>query len=115
MNSFQLELVTENQNKTEKAEKLGKQIAASLNLKCKEVKRYSKFNNSYRISLMGEFPHEENALEYSIKITSAIASPWSVYYDRHNNKLELIFNVSPRTKFEKEAYNVLIWGQFLIE
>ena len=115
MNSFRIELVTEHQNKPEKAEKLGKLIASNLNLDFISAKRYSKFNSSYRISLLGEFPEDENKYEHSIKLVSTIASDWTLKYNFDDGKLEMIFNKTPYSKFHQKEYNVIIWGQFEME
>lgn len=115
MNSFRLELVTEHQHKEEKAVKLGQQIASHLGINFISAKRYSKFDSSYRISLKGNVPEELNHIEFGIRITSSIVDGWITKYDFDSNKLELIFNKSPYSRFTKQIYNGIIWGQFVMD
>ncbi len=115
MKCFRIELVTEHQNKPEKAQKLGKILAKNLNLEFISAKRYSKFDSSYRISLKGVFPEDENPFHHSLKIVSNIVSDWTTHYHPDNEKLELIFNKNEHSRFQEQPYNVIIWGQFVME
>lgn len=115
MKKFSIHLVTEHQHKIEKAEKLGELISKSLNLELKAVRRYSKFDGAYRISLEGVIPDEENFFEYGIKITSAVVNGWTVNYTPENNSVEFIFNKTPYSRYAKVAYNVILWGQFTVK
>ena len=112
--SFDIILITKNQNKPEKAKKFGEKISSDLNLKYRGIERYHKFENSYRILLSGNFPQHENIYEYGLKITSLITSDWKVNYSLDSGEFELIFDKSDYSRFSKQEYNVIDWAQFII-
>ena len=51
----------------------------------------------------------------SIELTDRICSPWIVNFDRIENEVELIFNKSELTNYQKENFNTLNWANFGIE
>lgn len=112
MKSFEIQLVTEHQNKPEKANKLGELLAENLGMEFIVAKRYSKFDSSFRIHLQAEFPEDKNPFEYCLLVTGSIANDWQINYDAEFGRIEMILNKSPYTRFKEQAYNVIIWAQF---
>jgi hypothetical protein len=115
MKKFQLILITENQKTEAKANKLARLISETL--ACKnvvEVAAYDKLDNSYRIEIVGLIGSEENPFEAAVKLTDQICSPWAVTYRQTNNEMELFFNKTTHSKFRKDNFNVVLWGNFEI-
>jgi len=115
MTKFRLTLVTENQKSLEKAKKFAELICGTLN--CKngyEISKYEKFENSYRIEIIGQIT-DKNSVAESIELTDRICSPWLATYERPKNSVELIFNKSDLSNFRRTEFNVLNWANFGIE
>ena len=112
---FSLGIVTENQNRIQKAEKLAASLVDHLpNIHNFHLVKYHKFPNSYRIELEGSFSNTDDLIHESIKITDSICSDWLVMYDRDQKTVELIFNKGESSRFEMDAFNVIRWGHFQI-
>ncbi len=115
MTKFRLTLVTENQKSLEKGKKFAELICGTLNCKnAYKVSKYEKFENSYRIEIIGQITDKNSVVE-SIELTDRICSPWIVTYNRPKNNVELIFNKSDLSNFRSKEFNVLNWAQFKIE
>src|SRR5690606_9006765 len=115
MTKFRLTLVTENQKSLEKAKKFAELICGTPN--CKngyEISKYEKFENSYRIEIVGQIT-DKNSVAESIELTDRICSPWLMTYERPKNSVELIFNKSDLSNFRRAEFNVLNWANFGIE
>lgn len=115
MTKFGLTLVTENQKSLEKGKKFAELICETLKAKNGfEISKYMKFENSYRIEIMGQIM-DNNSIAESIELTDRICSPWTVKFNRIENNVELMFNKSDFSKFRKIEFNVLNWAVFGIE
>ncbi|MCC4213199.1 hypothetical protein [Leeuwenhoekiella parthenopeia] len=115
MTKFRLTLVTENQKSLEKGKKFAELICGTLNCKNRfEISKYEKFENSYRIEIIGQIT-DKNSVAESIELTDRICSPWIVTYDRPKNSVELIFNKSDFCNFRRAEFNVLNWANFKTE
>ncbi|WP_308993989.1 hypothetical protein QLS71_017580 [Mariniflexile litorale] len=115
MTKFRLTLVTKNQKSLEKGKKFAELICGTLNCKSGyEISKYEKFENSYRIEIIGQIT-DKNSVAESIELTDRICSPWIVTYERPKNSVELIFDKSDLSNFRSNEFNVLNWAQFEIE
>lgn len=116
MKNFRLTLITENQNSLEKGKKFAELISETLNCKNEyEISKYEKLENSYRIEFIGQITNGKNSISESIELTDRICSPWTVTYERAKNNVELMFNKSGFSNFQRNEFNVLNWAQFIIE
>jgi len=116
MTKFRLTLVTRNQKSLEKGRKFGESICERLNCNSGfEISKYGKFENSYRIEIVGQIADKKSLIAESIELTDRICSPWIVTYERAENSVELIFNESDLSIFRKVEFNVLNWANFAIE
>ena len=116
MKNFRLTLITENQNSFEKGKKLAELIYETLNCQSGfEISKYEKLKNSYRIEIIGKIADQNNSISESIELTDRICSPWTLNFDRIENEVELIFNKSELTNYQKENFNTLNWTNFGIE
>lgn len=111
-----LTIVTENQSLKVKAERLAQLLQVEFGEICslKKIEKYSKFDNSYKIELEFSFAANENLILSGISLTDKIASPWTIYFDRGENTVELIFNKNSHTQFRKIEFNVIIWGHYIL-
>jgi len=111
---FSLGIVTENQNRIQKAEKLASILVEHLPaVRNFDIQKYNKLPGSYRIELEGIF-QTQNHIKESIQITDSICSPWMVMYDRDSTNIELIFNTSESGQFEFKEFNVIRWAHFQV-
>lgn len=116
MRKFRLSVVTENQKNLDKGKKLALLLCETLN--CSdgyEISKYHKFENSFRIEIIGQIKNENDLISESIELTDRICSPWIVTYNRDNNDVELLFNKSDYSNFRRNDFNVLNWAQFELE
>ena len=112
---YSLGIVTENQNRIQKAERLAAVLVDYLpNIQNFHLEKYDKFPNSYRIELEGNFTNPDDHLHDSIRITDSVCSNWMLMYDRDQQTIELIFNKSDSSRFEKDEFNVIRWGHFQV-
>jgi hypothetical protein len=111
-----LTIITENQNKSEKADKIANLILKELNIDTVfQIDKYSKFENSYKIELEFQFDNNFDSIVESIEKTDRICTPWTIYFDRQKNEIELIFNKTDQSKYRKVDYNVIKWANWTIE
>lgn len=112
---FSLGIVTENQKRVQKAETLAALLVDYLpNIRNFHLEKYSKFPNSYRIELEGDFTDSTKLVSESIEITDSMASPWLVFYDRDSGNIELIFNKTESSRFEHNEFHVIRWAHFQV-
>lgn len=112
---YSLGIVTENQKRVQQAEKLAAIMVDHLpEIQNFHLERYDKFPNSYRIELEGSLSSTDNGIHESIQIADSICSNWTVMYDRDQQTIELIFNKSESSQFEKEEFNVIRWAHFQV-
>lgn len=111
MRTLHLSLITSNQKSKEKAFGVSKAVCELLpNVSDNSISKYVKFENSYKLTF--DFQLEEvNLTEEMIKLSDKICSPWTVYYDRSEKEVELLFNQSKNTTFRKVEFNTIRWGQ----
>ncbi len=113
--NYSIGIVTENQNRIQKAEKLAALLVDHLpNVHNFHLEKYDKFPNSYRIVLEGSFLDSENQIHESIQITDSICSNWLVMYERDQQTIELIFNKTDSSSFERDEFNVIRWAHFQV-
>ena len=113
--TFSIGIVTENQRRVQKAEELAALMVDHLpDIHNFHLERYDKFPNSYRIELEGSFSSTDNGIHILIQIADSICSNWTVMYDRDQQTIELIFNKSESSQFEKEEFNVIRWAHFQV-
>ncbi len=112
---FNLGIVTDNQNKVQKAEKLAALLVDHLpNIHNFHLEKYDKFPNSFRIVLEGSLSNPEERIHESIQIADSICSNWMIMYDRDLETIELIFNKSDACRYEREEFNVIRWAHFQV-
>tara|TARA_R110001606_G_scaffold146950_3_gene286897 strand:+ start:1879 stop:2229 length:351 start_codon:yes stop_codon:yes gene_type:complete len=116
MKKFRLTLITENQNSIDKGKRFADLICETLDYEKKyEISKYEKFENSYRIEIVGDFKNRNDLILESIELTDRIASPWIVRFDKNENKIELMFDKTDNSVYRNIKFNVLIWANFEIE
>jgi hypothetical protein len=116
LKQFRLRIITQNQNKKEKAQKTADSICKKLgSVKTVEIDKYDKFDNSYRIELCGELLEDENSIYQSIELTSRLCSPWIVTLKKDEKEVELIFNENQTSKFTEPTLNTISWAYFCVE
>ena len=109
---FHLTLITEDQAHPEKAQQLAALIVKILDANCEpKIAKYAKFTNAYKIEIRGTVASNIDAIE----LTDRLCSPWSVTYNRLENTIELMFNKTEHSRFIKIEFNVLAWGNFVVE
>ena len=110
---YSLGIVTENQKRVQQAEKLAALLVDHLPyIHNFHLEKYDKLPNSYRIELEGSLSSTDNGIHESIQITDSICSSWMVMYDRDQQSIELIFNKSESSHFEREEFNIIRWAHF---
>lgn len=111
MKKFQLVLIVENQSSPEKAKELAERISETIMYKSLvEISEYDKFENAFRIAILGEIGANENGIEEVIKLTDLICSPWLITYQKETEGVELFFNKTRHSHFRKDDFNVIVWG-----
>ena len=116
MKQFRLRIITQNQNKKEKAQETADLICKKIELvKTVEIEKYDKFENSYKIELCGEFVENESSIYQSIELTSRLCSPWIVTFKKDEQEVELIFNENQTSKFTEQILNTISWAYFCVE
>ena len=111
MKKLNLTVITENQNRLEKAEKLAKLIQETLETQDDfSISKYEKLNDSFKIEIHVRINEEENTIYQAVELTDRICSPWIANFDRKNNSIELIFNRLESSKFRNHNFNVISWG-----
>ena len=109
-------VITQNQNKREKAEKLVELVLDTLQVEAQSnIERYEKFENSYRIEFLFSFDKPAYSIEESIEKTSRLCSPWVVKYDSVEKEIELLFNQTEGSKYEINKLNVIKWANWTVE
>ncbi len=112
MKKYDLVLITENQKTINKAKSLAQIICKELNTnKQCNITKYDKFDNSYKIEIKDLVLNTSNTIEQLIKLTSNICSPWLVTYDNEQDKIELIFNKTEFSTYQKDLFNVIKWAR----
>lgn len=113
--NYRLTIITQNQNKLEKANKMAQKISEILLTKHDiKVEKYNKFPNSFRIVITGQLNKDSSLIDQSIELTDHICSPWIVTYDRERKTIELIFNSNDQSRYSLQEFNVISWGHFEI-
>lgn len=100
-----LKIITENQNKKIKADKIAEILSEALDYKILSVNPYYKFPNSFEIL----FETDINDTDKVLRTLTTICQPWSVRFDNEKN-LELTFNKSENSEFTNEVFNVIKWA-----
>lgn len=121
MNELQyvfLTIVTENQTKKIKAEKLSELIKKELGdgWKILNIDKYDKLEKSYKIEFKKSVSenNKDRINNLAISLTDKLVSPWLLYYDKEENNIELIYNKNENTLHRKIEFNVIKWGQLQI-
>ncbi len=110
-----LTIITRNQNKKEKAEKLAKEIINNLNIDSEiNIEKYHKYDNSFKITLSFKLDEQGNDLTCKIlSLTNDICSPWIITYN--DGITELVFNSNNYPhNYSKNSYNVIEWANLFI-
>ena len=109
-------VITENQNKREKAEKLAELILKILKEEVQpNIQRYKKFENSYSIEFVFSFDKSVHFIEESIEKTNRLFSPWIINYDNAEKGLELLFNQTASSRYKVDKLNVVKWANWTVE
>lgn len=112
---YRLTLITENQNSLDKGKRLAELICEELDCKSGfEISEYEKFENSFRVEIIGRIIDHNNSVLESIELTDRICSPWVIKFDREKNQVELMFNRGTQSDYRNNRFNVLIWANFEI-
>jgi len=116
MKKYRLTIITENQNRPEKARKFSELINGGLNSSCEfKISKYEKLKDSYKIEFIGEIKQKSNSISESVELTDRICSPWIMWFNRTQNEIELIFNKTDKSVFRKNEFNTINWASFEIE
>ena len=116
MKKFRLTLITENQNRPEKAEKFAELIKLTLNSEIDfEMSKYGKLTDSYKMEFIGKLNFESESIAELVELTDRICSPWIINFDRTENEIELMFNKTDNSEYRKNEFNVLNWANMEIE
>lgn len=113
-----LTIVTENQTKKIKAEKLSELLQSELgnDWEILTIEKYHKFDNSYKLefkkTLIENRTDKINHL--AISLTDKLLSPWLLYYDKDESIIELIYNKNENARIRKIEFNVIKWGHLQI-
>lgn len=100
-----LRIITENQNKKIKADKIAKTLSELLGYKLLSVDPYYKFDNSFEIL----FETDKIDTNETLRVVTSICQPWSIRFDNEKN-IELTFNKSESSEFHNEVFNVIKWA-----
>ena len=112
MRKYRLTIVTRNQNRLDKAEKLAKILKTVLGQESVyEISKYPKFTDSNKIDFIGQLENQD-LLFQSVELTDRISSPWTVSFNRHENIASLMFNKSENSEFRRQDFNVIEWCHF---
>lgn len=113
MKIVKLSIVTENQNNSNKAEKLAKLISETLMTDNHfHIEKYEKFENSYKLDFAIKFEDPQNSIVESLERTDRLCSPWYVRLNHAKNEIELIFNKSANATYSKNEFNVIVWASW---
>lgn len=113
-----LTIVTENQTKKIKAEKLSELLQSELgnDWEILTIEKYHKFDNSYKIELKKTLIENrtDKVNHLAISLTDKLLSPWLLYYNKDERFIELIYNKDENAKIRKIKFNVIKWGHLQI-
>ena len=116
MTNFRLTIITKNQKSNSKAKKLADLISNQFeNVSQIIVDPYHKFENSFKIDLVGEIPQNVDPLSWFVIKSNSIVKPWLINYTHENNECDLIFNKSENSKFSIQDLNVIYWAHMAWE
>lgn len=116
MKNYRLTIITENQKKRVKADKIADLIKLDLKIESDpEIMKYEKFSDSYKLEFVGKFNSESDFIAEAIELTDRLASPWIVQYERNTGEIGLIFNKTADCRYGKTEFNVLRWAHFETE
>lgn len=111
MKTFRLSLITENQKTTVKAERVAALVQQELEIAAApEITKYYKFPDSYRIEFSGQFSSDSGFIAVAVDLTDRLASPWLLSYDRTEEDISMIFNKTDSSRFRRQEFNVICWG-----
>ena len=113
MNNFNLTVITENQAHRIKAEKLVEKIISIIGTDClfKNIEKYTKFNNSYKLKFEIKLSDRINIIEQCIILANKISSPWLINSVEIGGNIDLIFNKNEFSKFRDKEFNVIKWAE----
>jgi len=116
MKFARLSIITENQNTTQKAERLAKMICETIGIETSFIiGKYEKFENSYKLEFVVEFEDPKNSIFESLEKTDRLCFPWVVKLNRRQNEIELTFNKSANATYLKNDFNVIVWGNWEVD
>lgn len=115
MTQIALTIITENQNKIEKAYILGRKIKEELGLTIDpEIEVYIKFDNSFKLSFNIFSNSASHSLVDMAYVANLLCSTWTLL-NVDDDIYELIFNKTTESKFFKLDYNVIKWAHLQIQ
>ncbi len=107
--------ILKNQNKKDKVEKIAKLIATTLEIEDNSIlAKYHKFENSFEILFRFQLESESNLSHKLIELTDRVCSPWIVYFDKHTEQIELIFNQTETSRSRKKEFNNISWASVCV-
>lgn len=110
MPKMTLTIITENQNKMEKAFKLGQMIKEELGLeKDPEIESYEKFENSYKLNFEIHTSNDQPSLIDMANYSNDLCSSWMLL-KVEKGQYELVFHKTDQSTFEKREFNVIQWA-----
>ncbi len=110
-----LTIVSENQNKIEKAVEFGQKIKHQLDLvNTPKIEPYIKFDNSFKFSFDIELIQDEDPLIVMVNYANLLCSNWMLM-KIEKDTYELVFNKTEQSEFENQNFNVIKWAHLRIE
>ncbi len=116
MTKLRLTVITCNQKTKEKAQKLSDLMKSIVSTDSfEQIDKYTKSNDSFKISLVFDCDPTLNLANQMIEIADRLFAPWTTYFDRTNNSVDLIYNKTDSCQIRRNEFNVIDWAEFQID
>jgi len=118
MSKAALLVVTEDGQDADKARKLSTAIVDALGLDWQvvHIEKYHKFDDAFKIELECILQEDDicKINQWSVSGSDKIVSPWLLYFDDDEQRIELIFNRSEHSRERKPEFRLIRWAQWQI-
>ena len=116
MTKLKLTVITRNQKLKDKAQKLSELIISTLSIdSLPHIDKYPKFNDSFKITFTFDWDSTKNLTHHMIEIADRLSTPWTTYFDRATDSVDLIYNKTDSSQIRRNEFNVIDWAELQID
>lgn len=116
--SIYLTIVTEDQDNKIHAERTAEDIQRELGAgwEIQHIDIYQKFEHAFKIEFKASNidGRPESINHLAVTLADRLVSPWTLYFDKDAQLLELIFNKHENSRTERSEFKVIKWAHLQI-